>query len=100
MAPATDRQHIEPERASACSKCESELDTIGFPLWCKSCRAKYKREYEATKKQMFESRGFAAGMTTMRHYLAQNFQQYGTAGSFTGAEIAAIIARVKDPASA
>lgn len=80
-----------------CTKCESDLDTTGYPLWCKACRAKHKREYEATRKEMTESRGFAAGVTAMREYLAVNFRQYGTAGSFTGLEIAQTIMSVRGP---
>jgi len=46
---------------------------------------------------MTESRGFAAGCTAMRLYLAENFAKYGTAGSFAGSEIAAIIRTVPGP---
>jgi hypothetical protein len=45
---------------------------------------------------MTESRGYATGVTAMRHYLAANFRQYGSAG-FTGIEIADTIMRVKGP---
>jgi hypothetical protein len=81
-----------------CSRCNGDLDTTGYPLWCKSCRAAHKREYEATKKEMQESRGFAAGQNAMRHYLAQQFDRYGSQGSFTGMEIARIILQSRGPA--
>lgn len=80
-----------------CSKCNKELDTTGYPLWCKSCRAANKREYEATKKEMQESRGYAAGVAAMRAYLADNFARYGSAGSFNGNEIAHTIRTVPGP---
>lgn len=85
------------ESETLCSKCSGELDTTGYPKWCKACRASNKRDYEATKKEMAESRGFAAGVSAMRTYLAENFQQYGSSGSFTGMEIAATIMQVKGP---
>jgi len=81
----------------ACSKCGNALDTTGSPKWCRACRAKYKREYDATVKEMTESRGFAAGCTAMREYLAKRFSEYGAAGSFSGIEIAKIIAQAKGP---
>lgn len=80
-----------------CSKCNSPLDTTGYPKWCKSCRAAHKREYEATKKEMQESRGFAAGQSAMRSYLVQQFARYGTQGAFTGYEIARMIQNCKGP---
>lgn len=85
------------ETPQQCTKCDQLLDTTGYPLWCKSCRAKHKREYEATKKEMQESRGYCAGMSAMREYLASKFQQYGSAGSFTGYEIAATIRQCAGP---
>lgn len=33
----------------------------------------------------------------MREYLAKRFAEYGTAGSFSGSEIAQIIAQAKGP---
>jgi hypothetical protein len=80
-----------------CSKCNGLLDTEGYPLWCKACRAKHKREYEATRKEMTESRGYAAGVAAMRDYLATRWSAYGTAGSFTGAEIAQVIRESRGP---
>jgi hypothetical protein len=83
----------------ACSRCAGVLDTTGYPLWCRKCRAENKRDYEATKKQMMESRGFATGVGAMREYLVKAFQEYGAASSFTGDEIASIIQRCKGPAA-
>ncbi len=60
-----------------CSKCEKALDTEGYPKWCKACRAKYRREYEATKEEMTETRGYAAGCSAMRDFMAGYFQQFG-----------------------
>lgn len=80
-----------------CSKCDGVLDTTGTPKWCRACRAKYKREYEATVKEMTESRGYAAGVSAMRDYLAQNFAKYGSCGSFSGYEISQTIKSVRFP---
>ncbi len=80
-------------------KCGKPLDTEGSPRWCKACRAQYQREYKDIVKEMTESRGFAAGMSAMRDYLAHNFDTlYGTQGSFTGAQIAHLIRTVRGPA--
>lgn len=84
------------DEQQVCTKCEAPRDTTGYPLWCTKCRTKHKREYEATKREMTESRGYATGVTAMRRYLAERFRQYGS-GSFTGYEIAATILNVKGP---
>jgi len=49
-----------------CSRCESDLDTDGYPLWCKACRAKYNREYRDLQRQMGDGRGFLAGVEAFR----------------------------------
>ena len=53
--------------------CESSLDTAGSPQWCKSCRAKYQREYQALRKEMSEGRGFAAGVAAFRAHIVGKF---------------------------
>ncbi len=60
-----------------CGRCESELDTEGSPRWCRKCRAKYQREYQGLRKEMGESRGYAAGCSAMRAFIADYFQQFG-----------------------
>lgn len=70
-----------------CSKCDGLLDTEGYPCWCKACRAKYKREYEATKRQMSESRGYCAGVTAEKNHLARAFEKLGS-GMMSGYEAA------------
>lgn len=74
-----------------CSKCEAPLDTTGFPKWCKACRAKYKREYEATKKEMSETRGYAAGFSAgsaaMQAGIAARVAAVGN-GKFSGLRFA------------
>lgn len=81
-----------------CSKCEAELDTTGYPLWCKACRAANKREYEATKRQMTESRGYAAGFTAgsaeMQRRLAVRVASLGN-GKFTCLQIATWIRKFR-----
>ncbi len=78
-------------------RCNNPLDTTGYPLWCKACRATNKRETEATKKEMTESRGYAAGVSAMRDYLAMKFGEYGAQGGFSGTEIAHYIRQSKGP---
>jgi hypothetical protein len=80
-----------------CSKCAGELDTAGYPLWCKKCRAANKREYEATKKEMQESRGYAAGVSAMRDYLVKQFAGFGGSGDFSGNDVAKMIQTCRGP---
>lgn len=49
-----------------CSRCDNALDTEGYPRWCSSCRKAYKREYDQTRKEMGEGKGFLAGAEAMR----------------------------------
>ena len=79
-----------------CSKCEKALDTEGYPKWCKACRAKYRREYEATKEEMNETRGYAAGCSAMRAFLAQYFMQWPNA-HISGTEISAMVQKAGLP---
>jgi SET domain-containing protein len=67
----------DQELETKCSKCEKDLDTEGNPKWCKACRAKYQREYQSLKKEMSETRGYAAGCSAMREFIAGYFQQFG-----------------------
>jgi hypothetical protein len=80
-----------------CAKCGNSCEPGSSRGWCKPCNAEYQRGYEKTKKEMTESRGYAAGVSAMRDYLIKNFAQYGSSGHFTGYEIADIIHRVKGP---
>ena len=77
---------------ATCSKCESDLDTTGYPKWCKKCRAEHKREYEATKREMSETRGFAAGASAMRAGIAARIRALGN-GKFTGIQLSKWIER-------
>lgn len=83
--------------AAACSKCDKALDSSGFPHWCKKCRATYRREYDALRKEMSETRGYAAGLSAMREFIATNFAAYAFPRVFTGAEIAHIVRTCADP---
>ncbi len=71
---------------SICSKCEKALDTEGYPKWCKVCRAKHRREYESTKKEMSETRGYAAGCSAMRDFMVRYFAQFGNV-KLSGVEV-------------
>lgn len=101
--PAAPEPAIEPEpevdptpAGPICSRCTEPLDTTGSPTWCKACRAKYQREYKALRAEMTESRGFAAGVSAMRAYLAEQFAKLG-AGGFTGSEVASLIRQSQGP---
>lgn len=85
--------------AALCSKCENALDGVGFPHWCKKCRATYRREYEALRKEMAETRGYAAGVSAMREFVAANFEAYRFPRIFTGQEIAHIVRTCAEPAT-
>lgn len=63
--------------SASCSKCEKALDTDGYPKWCKACRARYRREYESTKEEMTETRGYAAGCSAMRDFMVGYFAAFG-----------------------
>ncbi len=77
---------------AACSKCQEPLDTAGYPKWCKSCRAKYKRGYEDAKEKLT----FGEGVAAMRDVLADEFERLGT-GSFQAYECADLIRRAPGP---
>ena len=63
----------------SCSKCLSSLDTDGYPKWCKSCRAKYRREYEVTRDEMMRAAAFQDGVRATREYLIGEIARRGTA---------------------
>jgi hypothetical protein len=83
--------------AVTCSKCDGALDTTGYPHWCKRCQNAYRKEYGATKNEMQETRGYAAGVSAMREFLATNFEAYLPPRIFTGAEIAHIVRTCGEP---
>lgn len=91
-------QEAEQPSSETCSRCQKPLDADGSPRWCKACRAKYQRDYQALKKEMSESRGFAAGCSAMRDTLAKHFEQFQRA-RFSGAEIAKMIRRAGSDAT-
>ncbi len=81
-----------------CSRCDQPLDTTGFPRWCKACQTKYRKELAATKREMQESRGYAAGVSAMRDYLARQFaERYGPDVRWSGTEISQIIKQCRGP---
>jgi gentisate 1,2-dioxygenase len=82
--------------SDACSKCAGPLDTSGYPLWCRKCRAAHKREYETVRKDLLESKGFVAGREAMRDVLAREFDAQGS-GKFTGTEAARLILNAPGP---
>jgi len=74
-----------------CSKCEATLDTTGNPQWCKKCRAKNQREYERTRKEMAESRGFSAGVSAAKDFLAREFEGKIRGAMISGNEAARLV---------
>jgi hypothetical protein len=79
-----------------CSKCNATLDTIGYPKWCKACRANYRREYEDEKQERLGKKGYARGVEDLRDLLAGEFDRLGS-GNFSGAECAYLIRQVPAP---
>ncbi len=79
-----------------CSKCSGVLDSEGYPKWCKACRSKYNKEYAATKEEMQETRGFSAGVSAMRHAMAEHFKLFGNA-RFSGVELWQMISKAPGP---
>ncbi len=80
-----------------CSRCESPLDTTGNPQWCKKCRAKNQREYERTRKDMAETRGFAAGASATKAFIAECFEQQVRHANISGMEAARYVRACNGP---
>lgn len=89
---------MTPTDEKTCSRCEAPLDTTGNPQWCKKCRAKNQREYERTRKDMAESRGFAAGVTATKSLLAGEFELKIRGAQITGFEAARLVRVCRGPA--
>lgn len=92
------------EQITTCSKiqddgkiCGRELDTAGSPQWCKACRAKYQREYQATRNEMGEAKGYVKGVDAMRDAAARHFADFGP-GMFSGLEVAEVVRSLPYPA--
>ena len=81
-----------------CSKCEKDLDTTGFPKWCKKCRKSYNDEYKSLQKQMSETRGFAAGVSAAKHFIANEFDCSIRGATINGHEAARLVRACKGPA--
>lgn len=88
---------LELDAPTQCSKlitpnerCANVLDTEGSPKWCKKCRAKYQREYQALQPELAEKRGYGRGVQQLRNFLVLEFERLGS-GAFTGYEIAELI---------
>jgi len=78
-----------------CTKCEAPLDTTGYPKWCKKCQNAYRKEYNRTKGEMSETRGYAAGRSAEKEFLASRFEAYRIQ-VFSGPEIAHIIRAARE----
>ncbi len=63
---------------------------------CTECRADYHRSYMDTKEQKAEAQGFARGVEALRAVLVCEFSRLG-AGSFSGDEVAHLIAQTPRP---
>lgn len=77
--------------APECSKCGEVLDTTGFPKWCRKCRKKYNEDYRALSKEMSETRGFAAGVSAAKAFLASEFEAKIRGASISGYEAARLV---------
>ena len=79
-----------PRTDLKCSRCEGELDTEGYPKWCKKCKAKWQREYQSLKKEMGERHGYTSGCRDARAALADHFLRFPNS-MFSGTEVWAMI---------
>lgn len=88
-----------------CSKCGANLDrdtTEGTANWCKACRAKYQREYQATRAEMAEKKaksegrreGYGFGYQDAIETAASKFTAMG-GRVMSAAEAAAIVRKVQ-----
>ena len=77
--------------------CGKSLDTTGYPLWCKACRSKHRNAYNATVKDMSETRGFCAGVTAAKDFLASEFERKISAVMISGNEAARLVRACRGP---
>ena len=98
VAAEVSRETSGPEETT-CSRCEKALDTTGVPLWCRACRAEYQREYKALQKQMSETRGFAAGVSAAKAFVASEFETAIRGATINGFEAARLVRACKGPVS-
>ena len=84
MMAESDQMNDEQEKPEGCTKCGGSLDTSGYPLWCKKCQAKWHRQNYALKKELRESRGYAAGVSAFRSHLIQKLEKIPTGYTFNG----------------
>lgn len=87
---------MEGTESKLCTKCGGDLDTKGFPLWCKKCQNVYRKQYYAVLKERAQKNGVAAGVQLMRDYLASQFEKYNFQ-RFSGPEIAYTIRNATAP---
>jgi hypothetical protein len=76
--------------------CTNPRAAAGY--WCKPCRAKYQQQYTAVQKQMTETRGFAAGVTAAKHFIANEFDCSIRGATINGHEAARLVRDCRGPA--
>lgn len=81
-----------------CSKCEENprADEDSSNPWCKPCRAKYQKEYQADKLTRERAKGFAAGVEAAMKSIAAEFFRGGNA-MVSCQEVAAVIEQAPRP---
>lgn len=93
---------MQPRSATEkCTQCKvNDLDTEGYPKWCKSCRARYKREQRVLESYRTETKGLAIGYRRgkddMRQAAIEHFERFRYA-HFSGYEISKMLAIIPDP---
>jgi len=83
-------------RVDPATKLPCQNEATESHQWCKACKAKYQREYEALKGGMAMVRGFAKGVDALRVVLMTEFDRLGC-GMFSGSEVAALIEQTPAP---
>lgn len=67
------------DEQKTCSLCDAELDTTGYPLWCKACRTSKKKALKEAHEQMATGKGFAAGAEQMRRAMVDQLAKLNPA---------------------
>lgn len=79
-----------------CQDPRADQDPEATNRHCRKHRAEAQRAYQATKLEQQNGKGFGKGVQAMRELLAEQFGEQGSA-SFSGYEIAALIAQCPGP---
>ncbi len=88
----------EAKDLKLCSKCKERprAHPESTNPWCRQCNTEKQMEYQGNRQDMMESRGFAAGQSYIRDFLAGYFMQWPNA-RISGIEISQMIRKAGVP---